>query len=111
MGCITHGGVTSDRTKHKLNMKRQFIITAPIDFGRYELEEACYTNSAFTQDEVTELMKTNIDFQLWDLIDFVEYCNAQEFDIESVWMQAITIDVPHDYNPHKSTWYLNLIRF
>lgn len=86
-------------------------MTAPIDFGRHELEEACYTNSEFTQDDVTEIMESNPDFQLWDLIDFVEYCNDEKFDIESVWMQVITVDVPHDYNPNKSTWYLNLIRF
>lgn len=92
-------------------MERQFIITAPIDFGRHELEEACYTNSTFTQDEVTELMKTNVDFQLWDLTDFVEYCNDQEFDVESVWMQSIPVEVPKNYSPYQSTWYNNLIRF
>lgn len=92
-------------------MKRQFIMTAPIDFGRHELEEVCYTNSALTQTEVTEIMKVHPDFQLWDLQDFVEFCNNQEFDVENVWMQAITVEVPGDYNPNRSMWYANLIRF
>lgn len=86
-------------------------MTAPIEYGRHELEEQCYTNSAFTQDDVTEIMEANLDFQLWDLVDFVEYCNDQEFDVESAWMQAITVDVLDDYDPNRSTWYNNLIRF
>lgn len=92
-------------------MKRQFIVTAPIDFGRHELEEACYTNTCFAQDDVTEIMESNPDFQLWDLIDFVEYCNNQEFDVESVWMQSINVTVPDDYSPNTSVWYSKLIRF
>lgn len=92
-------------------MKKQFIMTAPLNFGRHELEEVCYTNSAFTQDEVTEIMEKNADLKLWDLIDIVEYCNNQECDVECVWMQAITVEVPDDYSPNSSTWYLHLIRF
>lgn len=92
-------------------MKRLFIVTAPIDYGRHELEMDCCMNSAYTQDDVTELMNEHLDFQLWDLQDFVEFCNNQEFDVESVWMQSIEVDVPDDYNPNSSTWYLKLIRF
>lgn len=92
-------------------MKRLFIVTAPIDYGRHELEMDCYMNDGFTQDDVIELMNEHLDFQLWDLQDFVEYCNDQDFEVESVWMQSIEIDVPDDYNPNRSTWYLNLIRF
>lgn len=93
-------------------MKRQFIVTAPIDFGRHELEMAVWNfEDAMTTEKVTDIMNENPDFQLWDLIDFVEYCNDQEFDIESVWMQAITVDVPDDYSPNTSTWYMDLIRF
>lgn len=92
-------------------MKRQFIMTAPINFGRHELEEVCYTNSALTQKEVVEIMEANPDFQLWDLQDFVEFCNNQEFDVENVWMQAITVEVHDDYSPNRSMWYADLIRF
>lgn len=92
-------------------MERQFIVTAPIDYGRHELEEAWYSNSVFSQDDVTEIMEANPDFQLFDLQDFTEYCNDQMFDYESVWMTAITVDVSDGYSPNRSTWYLNLIRF
>lgn len=92
-------------------MTRQFIVTAPIEYGRRNLEEAWYANSTFTQDEITEIMEANLDFQLWDLTDFVEYCNNEEFDVESVWMEVITVDVPDGYSPNRSTWYHNLIRF
>ena len=93
-------------------MKRQFIVTAPIEYGRHELEEALWSlQDRPTQEEVTKIMYENLDFQLWDLCDFVQYCNDQEFDVESVWMECITIDVPDNYDPNGSTWYMNLIRF
>lgn len=112
---LMNGGghpATDDNRLKKLNvMKRQFIVTAPIDSGRHELGKVCYTNSAFTQADVTKIMESKPDFQLWDLIDFVEYCNDQEFDVEAVWMQAITVEVPDGYSPNTSTWYMDLIRF
>lgn len=93
-------------------MKRLFIVTAPVEYGRHELEEAVEcTSDAADMEAVTEIMEGNPDFQLWDLQDFVEYCNNQEFDIESVWMQSINVDVPDDYTPNSSAWYNELIRF
>ena len=93
-------------------MTRQFIVTAPIEYRRHDFEESfeC-TSAAADMDAITEIMEANPDFQLWDLQDFVEYCNNEVFDVESVWMEVITVDVPDDYSPNRSTWYLNLIRF
>jgi hypothetical protein len=91
-------------------MKRLFIVTAPIDFGRNELEEALWIEDIDTE-KITEIMDGNPDFQLWDLVDFVEFCNNQEFDVEGCWMQSVEVEVPDDYSPNKSTWYMKLIRF
>ncbi len=92
-------------------MERLFLVTAPVEYDRHALEMDCYTNTYFTQKEVEDLMMEHLDFQLWDLQDFVEYCNDQKFDVESVWMQSIKVEVPDDYNPNRSMWYSNLIRF
>lgn len=93
-------------------MERQFIVTAPIEYGRYEFEDALEcTSAAADMDVITEIMEANPDFQIWDLQDFVEYCNKDYVEIEDVWMQVVTVEVPDDYNPKRSTWYNNLIRF
>lgn len=93
-------------------MKRQFIVTAPIEYGRKELEEAFETTSNATDMEVvTEIMKDNPDFTLWDLEDFVQHCNDEEFSADDCWMAYVTVEVPDDYNPYRSTWYNYLIRF
>lgn len=93
-------------------MKRQFIVTAPLEYGRHELEEAFETTSdASDMDVITEIMNDNPDFQLWDLEDFCQYCNDENFSVHSCWMTCITVEVPDDYNPNSSTWYLYLIRF
>lgn len=93
-------------------MKRQFIVTAPLDYGRHELEMALWNfDHDLSTERVSEIMGENPEIQLWDLQDFVVYCNNQEFDVDSVWMEAITVEVPEDYESNQSTWYNNLIRF
>lgn len=91
-------------------MKRQFIVTAPTERRRHEFENTFWDDNLNTE-KVTKIMYDNPDFQLWDLQDFVAYCNSQEFDVESVWMQSINVDVPDDYTPNSSAWYNELIRF
>lgn len=93
-------------------MKRLFIVTAPIEYGRRELEEALWKVEVCpTQAKVTEVMYENLDFQLWDIEDFTEYCNDQRFDVESCWMTHICVEVPDNYTPNNSPWYFDLIRF
>lgn len=92
-------------------MKRLFIVTAPIEYGRYELEWECSLHLNYGTTEVDEMMDANPSLTLWDIEDFVRFCNDQELDLDSVWMKSIEIEVPDDYNPNQSTWYNNLMRF
>lgn len=91
-------------------MKRQFIVTAPIERRRHEFENTFWDDNLNTE-KVTKIMYDNPDFQLWDLQDLVVYCNDQAFDVDGVWMEAITVEVPDNYNPNASAWYQDLVRF
>lgn len=93
-------------------MKRLFIVTAPIEYGRRELEETFeVSGDAADMEAVTKIMSGNLGFQLWDIEDFTEYCNNEEFSVDDCWMTHICVEVPDNYTPNNSTWYMELIRF
>lgn len=92
-------------------MTRQFIVTAPINFGLRKLEKICGDGDELMPVEVINLFDANPSLVLWDLEDFVEYCNNEELDLTSVWITVITVLVSDDYTPSRSTWYSRLVKF